>query len=713
MTLALENPVSGAARDGVPSRSRPRTAARHRARLQRIALGLLVASWALLGCSGGGSGSSAPSGLRVAGGAWSAWGSEGGPFAPASATFTLSNLGEAPLDWAVSSNVGWLSLSQSLGTLDVGASEQVVAALNVLAEGLAPGSYGGTLTFLNTTDGLGNTSRSVSLTVSSEAGAPMTTASRTSGVAPLAVCFDAVGGASAVVQPPSPGLDYGSMNYRWSFGDPGSGSWTIGGKSKNSATGYVAAHVFETPGEHRVGLQVKQADGTVHDYHQDITVLDPNVVYAGQTYYVSLAGDDGNNGLSPGAPLRTISRAMTTLFASNGPRRVLFRRGDTWTFASTITATGREGPYTIGAYGTGASPVLRATHSGAGLDLRPSVRDVRIVDVDFTGPHPSPSDTGVQLGRDSLLLRSTVRGFATAVGGYDSLCIGNTVADCVLLDNGSYGLYYAPAYNPNFVNDPPYHLAVLGTRFDNSIGNSLLRTYVSRSVWQANLFQRAGQSSARLLGIHAPKKAEFVSITDNVFQSLQTWVLEIGPENTENGGSGGVQQVVENVVVEGNAFVLPGPGIVSVYLLVWGRHVSVRNNVFDLTGAAWGSGMVVERRGIGPVPVGTRIEHNTLYRGDGAPTFQLVDATTQDLTAVRNNIVYSPAVAATVATGTVSAQGNLTVNPLFQAAAQRDFRLQAGSPAIDQGVTLPVRSDFDGNERPLGPGHDIGAFERP
>jgi parallel beta-helix repeat protein len=47
------------------------------------------------------------------------------------------------------------------------------------------------------------------------------------------------------------------------------------------------------------------------------------------------------------------------------------------------------------------------------------------------------------------------------------------------------------------------------------------------------------------------------------------------------------------------------------------------------------------------------------------------------------------------------------VNPLFGA----DYRLRAGSPAIDSGYTLSVMNDFDGNFRPQGAGFDIGPFE--
>src|SRR5512145_1297788 len=72
--------------------------------------------------------------------------------------------------------------------------------------------------------------------------------SRTSGVAPLAVFFDATGTTRSSTFRP-----FHDVEYRWDFGDPVSGNWqpTDGsrtGRSRNSATGPVAAHVFGAPG---------------------------------------------------------------------------------------------------------------------------------------------------------------------------------------------------------------------------------------------------------------------------------------------------------------------------------------------------------------------------------------------------------------------------------------------------------------------------------
>jgi hypothetical protein len=80
---------------------------------------------------------------------------------------------------------------------------------------------------------------------------------------------------------------------------------------------------------------------------------------------------------------------------------------------------------------------------------------------------------------------------------------------------------------------------------------------------------------------------------------------------------------------------------------------------------------------------------------------------------VRNNIVYSPLSTATVATGTVTTQANMTANPLFQNAGAGNFGLMTGSQAIDHGAVIPTRVDFMGAVRPVTPGFlDIGALEK-
>lgn len=52
------------------------------------------------------------------------------------------------------------------------------------------------------------------------------------------------------------------------------------------------------------------------------------------------------------------------------------------------------------------------------------------------------------------------------------------------------------------------------------------------------------------------------------------------------------------------------------------------------------------------------------------------------------------------------------LSDLFADTAKRDYRLKAGSPALDRGISLDaVKADIVGTKRPAGRGADIGAFE--
>ncbi|MHB9034728.1 MAG: choice-of-anchor Q domain-containing protein, partial [Anaerolineae bacterium] len=70
-------------------------------------------------------------------------------------------------------------------------------------------------------------------------------------------------------------------------------------------------------------------------------------------------------------------------------------------------------------------------------------------------------------------------------------------------------------------------------------------------------------------------------------------------------------------------------------------------------------------------------------------------------------------------TGVYTGTGNINADPLFAApinasgapTSAGNYRLRAGSPAIDHGINAGVTTDLDGLSRPVGAGFDMGAYE--
>jgi parallel beta-helix repeat protein len=110
-------------------------------------------------------------------------------------------------------------------------------------------------------------------------------------------------------------------------------------------------------------------------------------------------------------------------------------------------------------------------------------------------------------------------------------------------------------------------------------------------------------------------------------------------------------------------------------------------------------------------PTNIKVYNNTIYGNSGIGIY-IIDGQNAE---IKNNIVYQNASGnisdVDGATGTVLSN-NLTTDPKFVNPSTFNFSLQAGSSAMDNGVTISiVTSDFAGVSRPQGANSDIGAYE--
>jgi hypothetical protein len=103
--------------------------------------------------------------------------------------------------------------------------------------------------------------------------------------------------------------------------------------------------------------------------------------------------------------------------------------------------------------------------------------------------------------------------------------------------------------------------------------------------------------------------------------------------------------------------------------------------------------------------------HNTFTQVAGTG----INVTAGTLNVIQNNISYANTVNYNAVAGSVATQNfnMFGVDPLFVDASGGDFRVLAGSLAIDTGITLAaVTTDFNGVARPTGVSSDKGAFEQ-
>ncbi|MGZ4987734.1 MAG: BACON domain-containing protein, partial [Limisphaerales bacterium] len=103
--------------------------------------------------------------LAVSSSAFSSSGPVGGPFSPVAGSLSVSNTGLSTMGWTVTPNASWITASPTGGTLAAGTSTSVNVSINSTANTLTPGAYTNTLSFANTNNGAGNTTRAVMLSV--------------------------------------------------------------------------------------------------------------------------------------------------------------------------------------------------------------------------------------------------------------------------------------------------------------------------------------------------------------------------------------------------------------------------------------------------------------------------------------------------------------------------------------------------------------------
>lgn len=421
-----------------------------------------------------------------------------------------------------------------------------------------------------------------------------------SGMAPLVVNVDGLSSTLFVG-------DELSARFQWDFGDPAG--------AHNQLVGWTSAHVYDQPGSYTLSLSVSDEQGRSSVGSILVTVL-PDTR---RSIHVDAQGDDADDGLSPQTAVRSVARAQQLLV---GTSAVLFRRGQVHDFSQQQLEISGIGQVLIGAYGTGAAPVvlgpaftpspgnpnLGVEQTLIRIENRPGeapIDQVVVQDLHFTTPNPAGPATednhvGVQVNgaqaRNVVLRRNHC----------------DDIGSCFKLSKGSWleseGYVYPHGFaaidnsagelSSYFTFMAGYHLSLIGNSVTGGSHTQwIFRYYADRVLIANNDFQQPVSSYeeyAAAGGQHCiPALGQLVEDCDGDAGNLE-WgqhsyivgnrldgTLRLGYEGFRNGQF--VYQSQRNVVIEGNVFSRAAANQAPTPTLrhfPYTRALRIRNNLF-------------------------------------------------------------------------------------------------------------------------------------
>jgi len=584
------------------------------------------------------------------------------------------------------------------------------------------------------------------------------TPSRTSGTAPLYVFFD---GTTDAGTNHSDGdlVEFRDLLCEWNFDDSDSGTWTNTGASKNEATGCIAAHVYETAGTYNPTLRIRDEAGNEQTVSRTITVTAADATWSGsQTVCVSTSGNFAG---CPSGASQVVSSDYDQVLANqcdvnsnNARRRCLFRRGERFTINAGTQLW--NGPMMIGAFGTGARPIIDGSsmgdspmHTLGRYTPAENATDIRITGLEFIGGsgYQGNSHSIVTCGsagsvgvEDVLLMDLVTRDVGTTIACADSGNPRDTPDKLAFVDL----TVHSPDHRSvGFLSST--RTAIMGVRSDATGARSSHAriSFGRKMVVQHNeLTGRTGNTSFKLAGYAA--RAAGPQVPD--VRQQRFWLLSDNRIDCDGGnciggyndaGEGGVS-VLDHAVIERNDFRIAQGHHGRVAESCFARS-AWRNNV-SRAGTDSANPFLTMRDSAGDCTYslsGIRILNNTFY-GTGDRPRHAIDVTSANTDMIiRNNLYYSPGDTDTnrILSGSPgsgsSVSNNLQTNDdVFANVGAfdegRDFRLNASAAGsgqvIDAGFDVfssindgeVVFKDFEGKcltSSNSASRRDLGAFE--
>lgn len=570
-----------------------------------------------------------------------------------------------------------------------------------------------------------------------------------SGVAPLAVFFDATASTSTETTRP-----FHDVTYWWDFGDTGAGTWSNGtgaNTSRNSAYGPVTSHLFETAGDHTVTLW--GYDGvTLTSTTKTITVTASDTEWAGTKtvcYSTGAAPVPGVNGVPTGATCVGGVTDISASYAANkgtGNKRHLLQAGDTFAIASRLNID-VGGPSMIGKFGSGANPIINSTLTatsviGLSLSSTPTgVSDWRFQDFTIDCNNQNNASAFGSNGSHTKMLINRV--YMTRCF-YGLLMSGSTIDaanasvpfthamwdQTYMVDSTVYDLYTS-ASGPNATFGSGSRVVIMGCNIDNNLNgeHGIRFQYCNRAVFNNNTIQgiATGKVNVTIRGynfaggntLDAGVYSEKVVISDNkLIGGNSTGIMGIAPQNDGSDERG------RNYIVERNWF--NGATATQYFITVAQTDVTIRNNVAYAPGNTGGAFVTFKPENAAGVTTPTRghVYNNSFYHAaTGSGYFALVSLVPNVNTMsgctfeTKNNILYSTGsnmnITGNTSSGTNTASNNTTsisTAPGFATVpptAIAHFTPGGGSYAQAAGTNVKNWKDFYGTSTQATP--DMGA----
>ncbi len=570
--------------------------------------------------------------------------------------------------------------------------------------------------------------------------------SRTSGKAPLLVFFDATASTDADTAKP-----IHHLTYCFNAGDGNTDVYNLAGHKTTKKAEFCGAplfaYIYETPGTYTARVTATSADGD-----QSTKTITVNVQgWSGaETRCVS------DNGDFSGCPVCSSANGASCIIdadfdrsiadaISSGRKRILFRPNGTFS-ASTPISLNTDGVY-IGSFDgttkyqlTGAPQPLFFANSD----------DVRVNDGIWTSNGSNNDDFMRTKMRspyaDNLLIQNwNVHNLAYF------LLVNLSAADGDLPNN--IGVFDSKAtkcaQSLQCIATAAHNVALVNNVLDGGVGGAnshLIRHFHAENVFdhnikvlnplkdKTNLTVRAADWNGGFGGI-SNRWAENAFVSDSWFIGRTTWPVQCCADN----GPLGPTTKHRNHIFERNYFTFGtnssdcGGGSNDTcdthFRLGTGggggsetNHVTLRNNIFDLSGGEFFSSAIQSS-----ITTGAEIINNSVYSDSGSDR-KFHDAPAGAVT-LKNNVAWeNDGKLWFVKNGTPGASSNnfdpdgdeAGVAKLSQCpftacppSSVDEFKIKASDPdgLVDGGASVANLLDFGQNTRPLGSPLDVGAWE--